>query len=182
MTATSTETPVIPPEVELVRAFVNTLDVDEGTDELDSPAALERWLRSHRVIARGVAASGRDLALALRLRSALRDVLAANHDRNPAPAAEAALEDVCRELPLTAVCSPEALAPATGGVRGALAKVVAASVAARIKGTWGRLKICPADDCRWAFYDTSRNRSRRWCSMEVCGNRQKVRRFRTRTH
>jgi predicted RNA-binding Zn ribbon-like protein len=182
MTATSTETPVIPPEVELVRAFVNTVDVDEGTDELDGPAALERWLRTHRVIAKGVAASGRDLALALRLRAALRDVLAANHDRRPAPAADAALEDVCRELPLTAVCSPEALAPATGGVRGALAKVVAASVTARIKGTWGRLKICPADDCAWAFYDTSRNRSRRWCSMEVCGNRQKVRTFRSRAH
>jgi predicted RNA-binding Zn ribbon-like protein len=179
MTATSTETP-IPPDVELVRSFVNTVDVDEGTDELGSPAALERWLRAQRVIAKGVAASGRDLALALRLRGALREVLLANHSGTPSPAAEAALEDVCRELPLTVVCSPEALAPATGGVRGALAKVVAASASARIRGTWGRLKICPADDCRWAFYDTSRNRSRRWCSMEVCGNRQKVRAFRSR--
>ena len=181
MTATPTEIP-IPPEVELVRSFVNTIDVDEGTDELVSPAALERWLRAHRILAKGVAASGRDLALALRLRSALREAVAANHDGRPSPRAEAAFDDVCRELPLTAVCSPDALAPATGGVRGALAKLVAAAATARIKGTWGRLKICPADDCAWAFYDTSRNRSRRWCSMEVCGNRQKVRAFRSRTH
>ncbi len=89
---------------------------------------------------------------------------------------------MCRELPLTAVCAPVALAPSSGGIRGALAKVVAAATTSRIKGTWGRLKICPAEDCLWAFYDTSRNRSKRWCSMEVCGNRHKVRAYRDRTH
>jgi predicted RNA-binding Zn ribbon-like protein len=43
-----------------------------------------------------------------------------------------------------------------------------------------RLKVCPADDCQSAFYDTSRNRSAVWCDMAVCGNRQKVRTFRAR--
>jgi predicted RNA-binding Zn ribbon-like protein len=47
-------------------------------------------------------------------------------------------------------------------------------------GSWERLKVCPADDCLWAFYDRSRNRSRRWCDMEVCGNRAKVRGYRER--
>ena len=172
--------PPIPPEVELVRAFVNTLDVDEGTDDLGSTAALERWLRDRRLVARGVPASGRDLALAVRLRGALRAVLIANHEPTPDRRAEAALEDVCRELPLTAVCSPDVLAPSIGGIRGAMAKIVAAAAVSRIKGTWPRLKVCPEDTCRWAFYDTSRNRSKRWCSMEVCGNRAKVRAFRDR--
>ena len=42
-----------------------------------------------------------------------------------------------------------------------------------------RVKQC-ADDrgCGWLFVDTSRNRSRRWCSMESCGNRAKVQRHR----
>lgn len=40
-----------------------------------------------------------------------------------------------------------------------------------------RLKICPgAGDCGWLFYDTSKNASRRWCSMEGCGSRVKMRR------
>ena len=43
-----------------------------------------------------------------------------------------------------------------------------------------RLKVCDNQGCRWAFYDESRNRSRRWCQSTACGNRFKVRRFRER--
>lgn len=39
-----------------------------------------------------------------------------------------------------------------------------------------RIKICPGDDCGWMFLDESKNRRRRWCSMELCGNREKARR------
>ena len=45
---------------------------------------------------------------------------------------------------------------------------------------WKRLKGCRDENCRVAFYDKSRNRSRAWCSMEVCGNREKARSFRAR--
>jgi len=79
------------------------------------------------------------------------------------------------------VCSDDGLAPCSTGVKGGLAEIAAAAAKARIKGSWRHLKICPADDCLWAFYDTSRNHSRRWCSMEVCGNRNKVRAFRGRS-
>ncbi len=41
-----------------------------------------------------------------------------------------------------------------------------------------RVRLCSAEDCDWLFLDSSRNRSRRWCDMAVCGNRSKVRRFR----
>ena len=47
-------------------------------------------------------------------------------------------------------------------------------------GTWTRLKACRSDTCQWAFVDQARNRSRQWCDMRVCGNRQKVRTFRSR--
>jgi predicted RNA-binding Zn ribbon-like protein len=43
-----------------------------------------------------------------------------------------------------------------------------------------RIRECAADDCGWLFYDTSRNQSRRWCSMQSCGNRAKVQQFRER--
>lgn len=43
-----------------------------------------------------------------------------------------------------------------------------------------RIRECAADDCGWIFLDTSRNRSRRWCSMTSCGNRAKVQQFRQR--
>jgi predicted RNA-binding Zn ribbon-like protein len=40
-----------------------------------------------------------------------------------------------------------------------------------------RIKTCDADTCRWLFLDTSKNHTRRWCNMKVCGNRMKARRF-----
>jgi predicted RNA-binding Zn ribbon-like protein len=43
-----------------------------------------------------------------------------------------------------------------------------------------RIKICDNDDCRWIFFDESRNRTRRWCDDRMCGNLMKVRRFRER--
>ena len=44
------------------------------------------------------------------------------------------------------------------------------------------VRMCKAPDCAWLFLDQSRNRSRRWCDMKVCGNRQKARRHYRRTH
>ncbi|SRR5712692_9617508 len=42
-----------------------------------------------------------------------------------------------------------------------------------------RVRTCAAGTCAWLFVDTTRNRTRRWCDMKVCGNRAKVRRFRS---
>lgn len=44
----------------------------------------------------------------------------------------------------------------------------------------GRIKTCPSHDCGWKFVDQSRNRSRRWCDMAVCGNLAKTRQYRAR--
>jgi predicted RNA-binding Zn ribbon-like protein len=61
-----------------------------------------------------------------------------------------------------------------------LGQIAAAAVWLVHDGRWDRAKICTAGDCRWAFYDRSKNRSRHWCSMGVCGNRAKSRSFRQR--
>ncbi len=62
------------------------------------------------------------------------------------------------------------------GFDGALSAIVAAIHAGIAEGTWERLKSCERDICRWAFYDHSKNRSGHWCSMAVCGQREKNRR------
>jgi predicted RNA-binding Zn ribbon-like protein len=58
--------------------------------------------------------------------------------------------------------------------------ILVAVAEAMADGSWSRLKACRADDCKWAFVDMARNRSRQWCEMAVCGNREKARRFRSR--
>jgi predicted RNA-binding Zn ribbon-like protein len=71
-------------------------------------------------------------------------------------------------------------APSAEGHPGALARVLSPVAAALADGSWSRTKACRADDCTWAFYDRSRNRSAVWCEMSVCGNRTKVRAYRSR--
>jgi predicted RNA-binding Zn ribbon-like protein len=43
-----------------------------------------------------------------------------------------------------------------------------------------RLRYCASDTCRWLFLDTSKNHTRRWCDMKICGNRMKARRYQAR--
>lgn len=59
--------------------------------------------------------------------------------------------------------------------------VLASSVDLLLDDDPSRLKQCPAPDgCGWLFYDTSKNATRRWCSMRMCGNGAKARRFQRR--
>jgi predicted RNA-binding Zn ribbon-like protein len=75
---------------------------------------------------------------------------------------------------------PRLEAAADSGAGAVMARLLAVIARADAEGTWERMKICPADDCLWAFYDFSRNHSRTWCDMRVCGNRAKARAFRSR--
>ena len=51
---------------------------------------------------------------------------------------------------------------------------------AQLEGNWARLKVCASDECRWSFWDSSRNQGGTWCKMETCGNRIKNRAYRRR--
>jgi predicted RNA-binding Zn ribbon-like protein len=61
-----------------------------------------------------------------------------------------------------------------------LGRIAVATFNARHSGEWQRLKACSRDECQWVFYDQSRSQTSRWCSMRVCGNREKVRNYQTR--
>ncbi len=72
------------------------------------------------------------------------------------------------------------MSPPAPGLSGFEARLLLAIERLQSHGAWPRLKACTEDDCQWAFYDTTRNHSRTWCSMDVCGNREKTRRYRER--
>jgi len=174
-----------PGRLEHVRAFVNTLDIEAGTDELDSPAAIADWLRSRQLIPGPVAASAGDLRRATGLREALREVLSghvgAGH-RSGAPLA--GLRAITDGLAARLAIGDDGevrTAPAGGAVADGLAALMLIAAEASTLGTWQRLKVCGADDCRWAFYDRSPARTGCWCSMAVCGSRAKSRAFRRRS-
>jgi predicted RNA-binding Zn ribbon-like protein len=165
---------------ELVRDFVNTLDVDTGQDELVSPAALAAWLRD-RGLATVRSATEADLRAAVDLRESLRAELRAHHAGAEHSPPEG-LDRLMAGYPLRVSLStgvPE-LEPTGSGAQAGLGRIVAAVAASRAERTWPRLKVCAESTCQWAFLDTSRNQSRSWCSMSVCGNRAKTKAYRTR--
>ncbi|HEY8584430.1 MAG TPA: CGNR zinc finger domain-containing protein [Capillimicrobium sp.] len=173
-----------PGELELVRGFVNTWDGEDRSDVFTSPEALRAWLAEHELLDPGAGEpTAGDLEHAVAVREALRAMLRANHGHELDPAAPATLDEAARRAQLTVRFTPTAAAavePLADGVDGSLGRLLARVAAAMDDGTWPRLKVCPADDCQWAFYDRSRNRSAVWCDMKVCGNRHKVRTFRER--
>lgn len=173
-----------PEPLRLVQAFVNTLDIENGVEELESPDALEAVLRRLGVLD-GAARPlhDADLRVALDTREALRSLALANSGVPLDPAAPAALERAARAAHFTVRFAPGGrarLVPAAEGVDGALGRIVAVVHETMAAGSWWRLKGCPRDVCHWIFYDRSRNGSGKWCAMSVCGNRTNTRAYRRR--
>jgi predicted RNA-binding Zn ribbon-like protein len=166
----------------LVKDFVNTVDFEDGREELATPADLARWLSRRKLLARAERGDESHLRRALELREALRILLLANNGvRVDVDDARATLDRFACRTKLGVGFAPALeLRPAASGVDGALGRVLAAAAETMAAGEWVRLKACRSESCRWAFYDEARNRSRAWCSMAVCGNRAKARTYRQR--
>ncbi|MFI5824752.1 CGNR zinc finger domain-containing protein [Streptomyces rishiriensis] len=167
----------------LIEAFANTVDVELGTDELATPGALSAWLVERGLLDRERRTGAEDHALCLRLRTGIREELGVHVGDTADAALLAGADEALRELPVLitvrgarrdgAVLSPAAdLTP----VRKALAGLAIAWSELVVTGEAARLKRCAEHACAWVFWDVSKNRSRRWCSMRVCGNRAKARR------
>ncbi len=158
---------------------MNTTDHETGDDELTTPSELSHYLLTEGLLERASRATAADLELALRLRSGLRRALELNHDgaSDPLPALAAALA----ELPIGLAWDGDSagVRATASGVRGALARIGLAAHEATTEGLWWRLKICASDECEWAYYDHSKNRSRNWCEYG-CGNKLKTRAYRAR--
>lgn len=181
----STDTREIRHSLDLVIDFVNTADLEEGTDALATRDGLESWLVQRGLLGtQDLPVSERDRAAALRLREALRAIMLANNGAELDASAEAEVDSAARrgELGLALGADGRAhLQARASGVAGALAELVVPVAEGGPDGSWRRVKACRADDCQWAFYDRSRNHSGVWCNMAVCGNREKVRAYRSRS-
>jgi predicted RNA-binding Zn ribbon-like protein len=164
-------------DLQLVCDFVNSVDLEDGPDQLADGAGLAAWLR-----ARGLPderPTERDAADARALREALRELMVVNSGAGgDVDAAVGVLDDASRRAGIEVRFESGAirLVPRESGV----GAVLAAAGQAMADGSWQRAKACRSETCRWAFVDHSRNGSRQWCSMSVCGNREKARTFRRR--
>ncbi len=166
-------------ELEVVRDFVNTLDVLPGTDEIEDPVGLASWLADHRLVPTPPTLTDEDLARARSLREALRAFLLANAGFPLAPEAAEAFDTAAASARLRVradeVGSLELLPADADGLGHAIGRLVSIVFAAQQDGTWPRLKACA--ECHWALYDHTKNRSAAWCGSQ-CGARVRSRRYR----
>ena len=167
-----------------VQALVNTVELPAGPDRLADPADARPWLIDNDLMAPDASLGDADLQQLRDVREALRALLMRNGG-GPSPTQ-------VEMAPLRAVAAGGAaradfdatglvrLSAAGDSVGERLVDLLLVMRDAQRDGSWARLKVCANDECRWAFYDRSRNHGGTWCEMSACGNKLKNREFRAR--
>jgi predicted RNA-binding Zn ribbon-like protein len=162
-----------------VQAFLNTRDVEEGTDLLADPETANPWLIDARLIDPTVWPGADELEFAREVREDIRRLIASDVENGLG--ALRSLADAHRAR-LT-VAQDGALALTNGAdedLGDRLFGLLLIVYRAQQDGTRSRLKVCANPECQWAFFDRSRNQQGSWCDMAVCGNRLKNRHLRAR--
>ncbi|MDA2895211.1 CGNR zinc finger domain-containing protein [Mycolicibacterium sp. BiH015] len=171
-----------PPPLRRVQALVNTVERPDGADRLAEAADARSWLVDNELLGPRAEVTAADLKLVREVREALRALLVHNAG-GPAPTRDtlAALRRITAPVtPAVGEDGSVALVTDRGDVVSRLAELLVVVRDAQRDGSWARLKACGNDECRWAFYDASRNRGGTWCDMATCGNKLKNREFRAR--
>jgi len=178
------EDKIAPEPLIAVQGLANTYSFEDDEELLLNPESARDWLVESGLAKPEIEIDATALGRLVACRAAVRELIEANHDGAASPEAGAQLARLAAEHPVGLV------GDAGGGlaldleppetVEGVIAQMVGIVFQAQVESQWPRLKICAADDCRWAFYDRSRNRGGNWCQMGVCGNRAKNRAYRVR--
>jgi predicted RNA-binding Zn ribbon-like protein len=169
----------------LVQSFVNTRDLDLGTDLLADADTATGWLRESGLLGPAATASAADLRAAREAREGIRALLARNSRGSPPAAGDLRpLQALAHASQPRLTVSPAGEVQLDPGPDGRLADGLAGLLIiirdAQRDGTWQRLKTCGNDDCLWVFYDRSHSRRGAWCDMAACGNLIKNRNLRAR--
>ena len=178
-------TPPAPGDLELVRAFLSLHDHEERNPDSLPPSheSLRWWLGSKALVEEGATIKDQDLAWALRVRDALTTKVEENMGEPRDESATAFLNRAAEETGLRVCfgCNDEKpIHVEATGVRGAIGLILGTAFLAELDGRWERFRICHDPGCSAVFFDRSKNKSGKWCSMSSCGNRAKVRAFRER--
>jgi predicted RNA-binding Zn ribbon-like protein len=178
-------TPPAPDDLELVRAFLSLHDHERGNPDALRPSleSVRWWLGSRGFVGSGEPVRDQDLAWALRVRDALTAKVRENMGQPRDEEATDLLNHAAEEVGLR-VCfgcaDDDPIHVDASGVRGAIGRILGSAFLAELDGRWERFRICHDPGCASVFFDRSKNKSGKWCSMSSCGNRAKVRAFRER--
>lgn len=165
-------------ERDLLLQFLWTRDSE---DSIDTPEKLRTWLLGLELIDDDAPVTDDDVQLARHFRSATRALFAQNNGSAADPRTKTTINRLNELAPLHVTVAPDGeldVEPGGTGVARALSRILAAGYKATLLGEFPRFKACKG--CGWAFYDESKNSSRRWCDMGLCGAKTKVAAYRKR--
>ena len=175
---------VAPEPLIAVQGLANTIASEPEEERLLDPGSARRWMIESGLATRSVEVGEPELAGLVEAREVLRDLIEVNlTGKRP--------RDLDARLGALARSHPVELAPTSGGdldldlepaatVDELISQMLGIVYRAQAESKWERLKICASDECRWAFYDRSKNRGGTWCQMETCGNLINNRAYRSR--
>lgn len=172
-----------PVQLALVQSFLNTLDLESRRDDLADTASAQSWLAARRLVSPGTEYDEADRKRLVDVRRALHGLVAANGGAGIQRRAVTTLNEAARRVRLGVRLHPEdgyRLMAEGVGIDRPIGELLISVTTAMAAGSWTRLKICANDACQEAYFDGSKNRSGRWCSMARCGNRMKGRAYRHR--
>jgi predicted RNA-binding Zn ribbon-like protein len=178
------EDKVAPTPLIAVQALANTYSFEDDEERLLDPVQARDWLVESELAIPEVEVGERELQRLRDARETVRGLIDANLTGDVGDESRTGLGRLATQHPvelavgdageLSLDLTPQATVDAV------LAQMTGIIFQAQLEGTWPRLKICASDECRWAFFDSSRNQGGTWCKMEVCGNRIKNRAYRRR--
>jgi len=169
----------IPAAARLLRDFINTYEPQVDAELVGTPDGLRTWLTGQGLLPATATLDEGQVAEARIVREGLRSVLQGHAGHEVDLDEVRGLNRQLARVPLRAEIDVDGLrlvASRSAPFPTALSLLLDAVRASHADGSWCRLKVCDRDTCRWAFYDSSRNQVRRWCSMAGCGNYVKMRR------
>jgi predicted RNA-binding Zn ribbon-like protein len=169
----------------LVQDFDNPRNSLQGGDLLGGMEEADRRLAERGLLAADESVGETGRRALVEFREALRAVLLAHNGAAEPGAGVEGLNRMAGSAVLGVLFGADGR-PALGPVAGedpaerVVARLLAEIYRADAEDRWGRLKACRNPGCRWVFYDASKNGQGRWCNMQVCGARHKMRRYRER--
>lgn len=175
---------VAPEPLLAVQALANTFAFEDDEERLRDPESARRWLLESDLAVPAIEVGRGELRRLVELRSVLRALLDANlrGEQDRTAAAKVARLAAAHPISLTGGDTGELVLDLTpaASIGELISQMIGIVFEAQREAHWPRLKVCASDQCRWAFFDASRNRGGTWCQMEVCGNRIKNRAYRRR--
>ena len=168
-----TGTPAAPGTLVLLEGFLNTWSGELDIDDLHTVKSAEAWLRSVPLWTGSKKLTSEQHQKIVKFRSDLRSWILDKGNTQPP-------NELAAEISFRAEFRSEGdvrFLPADVGYDGVIGMLIKVISESQQNGTWDRFKCCDLPTCGWAYFDSTRSRTKRWCSMKTCGSRHKAREY-----